>query len=132
MTTTAQVAHRKLRGKVDAFVDARDDPAIVGHYDKRGDAIGAYRNPRGTDPELVLITDQAIYYLDGSGRHEIRFGDIEDVDLPPTVDSPRELQIRRAGGDAVTLRIEGRTGKVDDVYRMYQFLIQAAEVARSG
>jgi hypothetical protein len=126
-------AIRALRD-VARFHFAPDESGILARYraaletsGSKGETIGIYVNPVGTDPEAIVVTDTELVTVSSGVPLSIPYAEIQSVHGP--VEKQRDLDIRAdlRSGKVVTLRIAGADDRFRDVYSFVRFLDRVIE-----
>lgn len=126
-------AIRTLRD-VARFHFAPDESGILARYaavpeasGSKGETIGIYVNPVGTDPEAILVTDKGLVLVSSGVATSFPYSEIQSVHGP--AEKQRDLDIRATlvSGRVVSLRIAGADGQFRDVYSFLRFLDRVLE-----
>jgi hypothetical protein len=130
-------AIRALRD-VARFHFAPDESGILARYSaaleasgSKGETVGIYVNPVGTDPEAIVVTDSELVMVSSGVATSVPYAEIQSVHGP--AEKQRDLDIRASlrSGTVVTLRIAGADGRFRDVYSFVRFLDRVLEDMRS-
>ena len=85
--------------------------------------IGVYENPSGTEPSVIAISEQALYWRASATVQRVDFSSLRAVHVPDSFEktSLAELQLELRDGSRTTLHIDGGDGKFRDIYEFIRF-----------
>lgn len=123
MVSVASWAHRALRG-VPRYHHCRDEPDFCERYGVRvsESVIGVYENPAGVRPQVLVITDMAVYLHSDEKEKRLAFADVLSVRGPASKDGDGDILVTETDGQTTLIRVAGHDGENKDVYNMVRFL----------
>ena len=92
-----------------------------------GDVVGAYENPPGVDPALVVVTDWALGSIGANEHRWILFDDIATTHGPAEKLVDDVITIVLKSGARAQMRIAGGDDRFKDVYSFVRFIDRVVE-----
>lgn len=133
MVSVSSYAYRALRG-LPRYHHCRDEPDHCrAHASWIGEKIvGIYENPHGVIPREIIITEIGLYLSHENDTQFIPFSALKSIRGPEEKGLSGSMYIELEDDTSISLRVEGRDGKHQDVYEMARFLDRVRTMRQKG
>ena len=96
-----------------------------------GDLIGLYKNPAGTEPHIIAVTERGLLLVGSKKDLWIGFSEMESVHGPERKGSDSTISIRLRTAEKIALKIAGGDGNFQDVFGFVRFVSRVLDDLKS-